>query len=135
LSSWGVLKAANGVLRGMSGSFSLAGLRSLGLEVEAEAPAAEGRLGTPPAADAEPSPGPPVLFLPDTGNGAAEAGLMGELCLLSGATGQKKHTIINQGEASQRFDPARLQNINGAVIRLRGVGLSGSSEQVTRDNK
>lgn len=81
----------------MPGSFSLAGLRSLGLDAEdAEEDdkldaAAEVRLRMPPlatpATDPEPSPGPsplPLLrFLPDTGKGEVEAGLMAELCLLS----------------------------------------------------
>lgn len=94
----GVLKCVKGVLRGVPGSFSLAGLRSLGLEEEEDAeeddkldPAVEGRLRMPPlatpATDPEPSPGPsplPLLrFLPDTGKGEVEAGLLAELCLLS----------------------------------------------------
>ena len=81
----------------MPGSFSLAGLRSLGLEVEEEVveedkldPAVAGRPRMPPvvtpATDPEPSPGPspvPLRFLPDTGKGEVEAGLLAELCLLS----------------------------------------------------
>lgn len=78
----------------MPGSFSLAGLRSLGLEEDVEeedklAPAVEGRPRMPPlatpATDPEPRPGPlPLLrFLPGTGKGEVEAGLMAELCLLS----------------------------------------------------
>lgn len=84
----------------MSGSLSLAGLRSLGLEeedVEEEDkldPVVEGRPRMPPLAppvtEPEPSPGPsplPLLrFLPDTGKGEVEAGLLTELCLLSGET-------------------------------------------------
>lgn len=78
--------------------FSLAVLRSLGLEEEdAEEvdkldPVVEGRLRMPPlaipATEPEPSPGPsPLLrFLPDTGKGEVEAGLLAALCLLSGAT-------------------------------------------------
>lgn len=79
----------------MPGSFSLAGLRSLGLEEDAAEeedkldPAVEGRVRMPPlatpATDPEPSPGPsPLLrFLPDTGKGEVEVGLLAELCLLS----------------------------------------------------
>lgn len=77
--------------------FSLSGLWSLGLE-EAE-DIEEDRLGLivegrlrrpPPAAPATvpvPSPGPrPLLrFLPNIGKGVVEAGLLTELCLLSGA--------------------------------------------------
>lgn len=84
----------------MPGCFSLAGLRSLGLEEEdAEEedkldPAVVGRPRMPPLATPatapEPSTGPsplPLLrFLPDTGKGEVEAGLMAELCLLSGET-------------------------------------------------
>lgn len=84
----------------MPGCFSLAGLRSLGLEEDdAEEedkldPAVVGRPRMPPLATPatapEPSPGPsplPLLrFLPNTGKGEVEAGLMAELCLLSGAT-------------------------------------------------
>lgn len=81
------------------GSFSLAGLSSLGLEDEEDAdeddkldPAVEGRPRMPPVAipatDPEPSPVPsplPLLrFLPGTGKGEVEAGLLAELCLLSG---------------------------------------------------
>lgn len=81
----------------MLGSFSLGGLRSLGLEEDDEdeedklEAAAEGRLRMPPlatpATDPEVSPGPspvpPLRFLPDTGNGEVEACLLAELCLLS----------------------------------------------------
>lgn len=79
----------------MPGCFSLAGLRSLGLEEAEDAeedkldPAVLGRLRMPPvatpAAEPEPSRGPsPLLrFLPDTGKGEVEAGFMAELCLLS----------------------------------------------------
>lgn len=83
----------------MPGSFSLAGLRSLGLEEDAEEedkldPAVEGRPRMPPLAtpatdpEASPGPSPPplLLFLPDTGKGEVEAGLMAELCRLSGVT-------------------------------------------------
>lgn len=80
------------------GSFSLAGLSSLGLEDEEDVeeddkldPAVEGRPRMPPVAipatDPEPSPVPsplPLLrFLPGTGKGEVEAGLLAELCLLS----------------------------------------------------
>lgn len=97
LSGW-ILKDAKGGLRWMPGSFSLAGLRSLGLEEEEDVeeedrldPAVEGRPRMPPLAtpttDPEPSPGPsplPLLrFLPGTGKGGVEAGLLAELCLLS----------------------------------------------------
>lgn len=81
-------------------NFSLAGLRSFGLEeedVEEEDkldPMVEGRPMRPPLATPDkgpvPSPGPsplPLLrFLPATGKGEEEAGLLAELCLLSGAT-------------------------------------------------
>lgn len=80
----------------MPGSFSLAGLRSLGLAEDVEEedkldPAAEGRPRMPPlatpATDPEPSPVPsplPLLrLLPDTGKGEVEVGLLAELCLLS----------------------------------------------------
>lgn len=82
--------------------FSLAGLRSLGLEeaedIEEEDkldPIVEGRLRRPPPATPgpAPSPGPRLLpllrFLPDTGKGAVEAGLLSELCLLSGDGGKQ----------------------------------------------
>lgn len=87
----------------MPGSFSLAGLRTLGFEEEEEEvveeedrldPAVVGRpmmlpLATP-ATDPEPRLGPsplPLLrFLPDTGKGEVEAGLLAKLCLLSGTT-------------------------------------------------
>lgn len=82
----------------MLGSFSLGGLRSLELEEDEEVeeedrldPAVEGRLRMPPlatpATDPEPKPGPsplPLLrFLPDTGKGEVDPGLLAELCLLS----------------------------------------------------
>lgn len=80
----------------MPGSLSLADLKSFGLEEEDEEevklePAVDGRLRMPPlvtpAAVPEPSPGlsplPLLRFLPDTGNGDVEAGLLAELCLLS----------------------------------------------------
>lgn len=86
--------------------FSLAGLRSLGLEeaedIEEEDkldPMVEGRLRRPPPATAAPvpSPGPRLLpllrFLPDIGKGIVEAGLLSELCLLSGATVESKAWI------------------------------------------
>lgn len=79
----------------MPGSFSLADLRSLGLEEEEDVeeedkldPVVESRppLATP-ATDPEPSPDPKLLpllrFLPDTENGEVEEGLLAELCLLS----------------------------------------------------
>lgn len=82
----------------MLGIFSLAGLWSLGLEeaedIEEEEklePIVEVRLRMPPPETPAPvpvlSPGPrPLLrFLPDTGKGVVEAGLLSELCLLSGA--------------------------------------------------
>lgn len=81
----------------MPGSFSLAGLRSLGLEQEEEEAEEEDKLdpavvGRPPLANPatapEFSPGPRPLpqlrFLPDTEKGEVEAGLQAELCLLSG---------------------------------------------------
>lgn len=82
----------------MLGIFSLAGLWSLGLE-EAEdideeeklEPIVEVRLRRPPPETPAPvpvlRPGPrPLLrFLPDIGKGVVEAGLLSELCLLSGA--------------------------------------------------
>lgn len=96
LSGWSILKVAKGDLRGMPGSFSLAGLRSFGLEEEdAEDedkldPAVEGLLRIPPPAmtvppELRPGPSPlPLLrFLPDTGKGKVVAGLLAELCLLS----------------------------------------------------
>lgn len=80
----------------MLGIFSLGGLRSLGLEEDDEdklEAAVAGRLRMPPlgnpATEPEVSPGPgpspvpPLRFLPDTGNGETEAGLLTELCLLS----------------------------------------------------
>lgn len=81
----------------MPGSFSLAGLRCFGFEEEAEEedrldPATVGRLRMPPlvtpaiAPEPRPGPSPPLRFLPDTGKGEVEAGLLGELCLLSGET-------------------------------------------------
>lgn len=79
----------------MPGSFSLAGLRNLGLEEDVEEedkldPMVEGRLKMPPLATPAPlprlSPLPLLRFLPDTGKGEVEAGLLAELCLLSGAT-------------------------------------------------
>lgn len=86
--------------------FSLAGLRSLGLEeaedIEEEDkldPIVEGRLRRPPPATPAPAPSPgprplPLLrFLPDTGKGIVEAGLLSELCLLSGATVESKAWI------------------------------------------
>lgn len=70
-------------------------------EEDAEDPAVEDRLRAPPLASPATGPGPsplPVaLFLPATGKGEVEAGLMAELCLLSGATVQRglalKHNI------------------------------------------
>lgn len=86
--------------------FSLAGLRSLGLEeaedIEEEDkldPIAEGRPWRPPPATPAPAPSPgprplPLLrFLPDTGKGRVEAGLLSELCLLSGTTVGSKACI------------------------------------------
>lgn len=85
----------------MPGSFSLAGLRILGLEEEEEEeaededkpdPTLDGR--TPPLATAatgvldKPWPPPPPRFLPDTGKGGVEAGLLTELCLLSERDGK-----------------------------------------------
>lgn len=80
----------------MPSIFSLAGLRSLGLEeaedVEEEDkldPIVVGRPRRAPLATPDtgpgPSPGPrPLLrFLPETGKGDVETGLLGELCLLS----------------------------------------------------
>lgn len=81
----------------MLDSFSLGGLRSLGLDDDDEdeedklAAAVEGRLRMPPLATPAtepevspgPSPAPPLRFRPDTGNGEVEAGLLAELCLLS----------------------------------------------------
>lgn len=75
----------------MPGSLSLAGLRSLGFEEDKLDPAVEGRLRRPPlatpGADPEPGTGPRLLpllrFLPATGKGEVEAGLLAELCLLS----------------------------------------------------
>lgn len=78
----------------MLGILSLAGLWSLGLEeaedIEEEEKL-EVRLRRPPPETPAPvpvlSPGPrPLLrFLPDIGKGVVEAGLLSELCLLSGA--------------------------------------------------
>lgn len=77
----------------MPGSFSLGGLRSLRLEednVEEEDkldPAAEGLppLATPATApELSPDPSPLLRFLPGTEKGKVEAGLLAELCLLSG---------------------------------------------------
>lgn len=82
----------------MLGIFSLAGLWSLGLEeaedIEEEEklePIVEVWLRRPPPETPAPvpvlSPGPrPLLrFLPGIGKGVVEAGLLSELCLLSGA--------------------------------------------------
>lgn len=95
-SGWIIRKGGKGGLRWMPDIFSLAGLRSLGLEeaedIEEEDkldPMVEGRLRRPPPATAAPvpSPGPRLLpllrFLPDIGKGIVEAGLLSELCLLS----------------------------------------------------
>lgn len=80
----------------MPGSFSLAGLRSLGLDEEDNVeeedkldPAVEGLppLATPataPELSPVPSPLPLLRFLPGTEKGEVEAGLLAELCLLSG---------------------------------------------------
>lgn len=84
----------------MPGSFSLAGLSSLGLEEDDDEeedmlePAVRGRPRMPPLATPATGPGPnpgpspllPLRFLPDTGKGEVEAGLLAELCLLSGVT-------------------------------------------------
>lgn len=85
----------------MPGSFSLAGLESLGLEEEEEEdvdeedkldPIVEGRLRRPPPATPatgpvpSPAPNPLLRFLLGTWKGDAEVGLIAELCLLSGAT-------------------------------------------------
>lgn len=83
----------------MLGSFSLAGFRSLGFEEEHDDndveeehkldPVVEGLLRMLPlvTTDPGPNPGPSalplLLFLPDTGKGEVEAGLLAELCLLS----------------------------------------------------
>lgn len=80
----------------MPGSFSLAGLRILGLEEEEEEVEVEDKpdpiLGgrTPPLVTAatgavdKACPLPPLLrFRLDTGKGGVEAGLLAELCLLS----------------------------------------------------
>lgn len=82
----------------MPGSFSLVGLRLLGLEEEEEEeeaeeedkpdPTLEDR--TPPlvtaATGAVDKACPPPRFRLDTGKGGVEAGLLAELCLLSGRT-------------------------------------------------
>lgn len=81
----------------MPGSFSLAGLRILGLEEEEEEeeveegkpdPTLGGR--TPPlvtaATGAVDKACPLLRFRMDTGKGGVEAGLLAELCLLSGRT-------------------------------------------------
>lgn len=87
----------------MPSIFSLAGLRSLGLEeaedVEEEDkldPRVVGRPRTAPLVtpDTDPGPGPgpspgpkPLLrFLPETGKAEVETGLFAELCLLSGTS-------------------------------------------------
>lgn len=79
----------------MPGSFSLAGLRSLGLEEEVEEdveeedkldPMLEGRPRMPPLVTPATDPVPLLRFLLDTGKGEVEAGLLAELCLLSEQT-------------------------------------------------
>lgn len=87
----------------MPSIFSLAGLRSLGLEeaedVEEEdkldpivvgrprrAPLATPDTGPGPGPGPNPGPRPLLRFLPETGKGDVETGLLGELCLLSGAS-------------------------------------------------
>lgn len=95
-SGWFILEGTKGDLRGTPGSFSLAGLTSLGLEDDDEEAdklelAVEGRPRMLPVAtaatDTEPTPDPiplPLLrFLADTGKGEVEAGLLAEICLLS----------------------------------------------------
>lgn len=92
----------------MPGSFSLAGLRILGLEEEEEDeeeeaeeedkpdPTLEGR--TPPLATAATgavdSACPPPRFLLDTGKGGVEAGLLAELCLLSARDSKNNQAAI-----------------------------------------
>lgn len=95
----------------MADIFSLAGLRSLGEAEDIEEedkldPKGEGRPRRPPPATPAPvaSPGPRPLallrFLPGTGKAIVEAGLLSELCLLSGATvgstawSEHKYSII-----------------------------------------
>lgn len=72
----------------MPGSFSLAGFRSLELEEDDEEEgklelAVEGRPGMPAIVTPATGPLPLLRFLPDTGKGEVEAGLLAELCLLS----------------------------------------------------
>lgn len=99
--------------------FSLAGLRSLGLEeaedIEEEDkldPIVEGRLRRPPPATPAPalSPGPRLLpllrFLPNTGKGIVEGALLSELCLLSGATVENE-AWINHKYSMIRIVPAK----------------------------
>lgn len=99
----------------MPGSLSLACLRSLGLEEDVEEedkldPVVEGRPWIPPlatpAADPETSPDPsaPLLlrFLPGTGKGEVEAGLLAELCLLSGWKVQTRSGIKTRFSKSIR---------------------------------
>lgn len=102
----------------MPGSFSLAGLRSLGLEEDDKAevklePAVEGRLRVPPPAkDAEPSPGPsplpPLRFLPDTGKGEVEAALLAELCLLSGKKDETRVALKHNSKYDVAMSQKRL---------------------------
>lgn len=93
----------------MPGSFSLAGLRILGLEEEEEDeeeeaeeedkpdPTLEGRM--PPLATAatgavDSACPPPLRFLLDTGKGGVEAGLLAELCLLSARDSKNNQAAI-----------------------------------------
>lgn len=108
----------------MPGSFSLAGLRILGLEEEEDEeeeveeedkpdPTLEGR--TPPLVTAatgavdKACPLPPLLrFRLGTGKGGVEAGLLAELCLLSGRTVEATRL---ESQRDDRLDwHRRLQN-------------------------
>lgn len=98
-----------GGLRWMPCSLSLADFWNFGLEDEDDddevdddtlETAVDVRLRFPPlvtpATVPELSPLPVLRFLPDTGKGEVEAGLLVELCLLSAITAQKKEKLTNK---------------------------------------
>lgn len=105
----------------MPGSFSLAGLRILGLQEEEDEEEAEeedkpdttleGR--TPPLVTAatgavDNACPPPLRFRLDTGKGGVEVGLLAELCLLSGRT-VKTTRLQSQCENTLGFAAGRTR--------------------------